>query len=147
MLLDWQKVKNKCLSEFDLNEFEEWILRIPTRIKIINLKTYCQNFVDLNPLGSRYWYYQYRGCLGIRTRWGLEIGMDTETTSISVLLGSGYPYKALIYVQREGSRNLCCMDKIGTLSESQRAGGAGGGVTSLVRISRPQCTEIILQRN
>jgi len=56
---------------------------------------------------------------------------DTETASILVLLGSRYPYKALTYVQREGSRYPYCMDKVCTLSESQK------GV--LVQTPRPQC--------
>ncbi len=56
-----------------------------------------------NTLGSRYGYYRYRGCLGIRTGGGLDIGMygyrdlppcmDTETASILVLLGFRYTYK------------------------------------------------------
>ncbi len=69
---------------------------------------------------------------------GLDIGTygyrnvppcaETESASISVLLRSRYPYKASIYVQREGSRYPYCTDKICTLSESQR--GCLGNRTS-----------------
>jgi len=56
----------------------------------------------------------------MRTRGGLEIGtygyrvlppfLDTETASISVLLGSRHPYKVSISVQREGIGNRTSMD-------------------------------------